>query len=736
MSSRAFERLRAVLATGSRACVLTLAVIGVTAVATGWLYWLRASVAGWPGPRVRDTLALDELPGHDSVPLIAYVLVFALGGLLLGLVARACRLDRLAAGLGLAIGVGGWLVVADAASLFLVRQTSMGSSFRAAAGLQPVYLAAVLAGAGGALLGRPTAGWSMRRLLTWVVAAGGLIDLVSALLPRHHAVLGFVERIGPGVVMPAAHAALAPAGVLLLVGSRGLARGNRRAWQLCATLLWLSVALHLVRGPDYPSAMLTALAAVALMARRGDFPFLGDPAAEPPALLRLAGLLAAAFGFAFIAVSLYRAVADLPFSPSDSAWDSLRAQIGLAPPGSQYLFAHFSRWYPASAISIEAVGLIWAAWVWVRPWRDRLFPGDAANTERAEETVRQWGDDTLAPFALRRDKQWFFTGDSLVAYRVVRGIAVVSGDPIGPAAEAGAAVGEFLGYARARGWHVAVLGASDRLLTVYRESGLCPVHHGDEAVIDTASFDLAGRPMRTVRQAVHRVARHGYRTEVIMASDLTPALRAELAAADHGWLHDSVRKGFTMELDDPFRLRGGDAVYVVGRDADGQVAGFLHLAVCRPAKSLSLSSMPRLPGTPNGFSAWLVVAAVEWAHAAGYRRVSLNFSPFAGLLTADTTATVAERVTRRALLRLKAALSLQLDNLYRFNRQFGPRWEPRYVIVEHRAELLMTALAAMAAEGYLPRPWLILVRGSGWAPPEPSAGDDQPAPRVPAGGAR
>ena len=102
MSSRALGRLRAVLATGGRAAVLTLAVIGVTVVATGWLYWLRASVAGWPGPRVRDTLALDELPGHDSVPLVVYVLVFALAGLILGLVARAARLDRLAAGLGLA----------------------------------------------------------------------------------------------------------------------------------------------------------------------------------------------------------------------------------------------------------------------------------------------------------------------------------------------------------------------------------------------------------------------------------------------------------------------------------------------------------------------------------------------------------------------------------------------------------------------------------------------------------
>ena len=732
----AVGRLRTALTTGARAAGVTVAVVVVTAVATGWLYWLRSSVAHWPGPRVPDALALDELPGHDSVPLTVYVVVFAVVGLVLGLVARTARLDRLAAGLGLALGVGGWLVIADAVSLFLVRQNSLGSSFRAAAGLQPVYLAAALAGAGGALLGRPTAGWSMRRLLTWTVAAGGLIDLVSALLPRHHAALGLVERNGPGVV-PAAHVLLAPAGVLLLVGSRGLARGNSRAWQLCTALLWLSVALHLVRGPDYPSAILTALAAVALMARRGDFPFHGDPDAEPPALQRLGGLLAAAIVYGFISLSLYRAVSGLPFSPSAAAWDSVRALAGLAPHGSQYLPAHFSRWYPASVISIAATGVIWAAWVWVRPWRERLFAGDAVDAERAEEIVRRWGSDTLAPFALRLDKQWFFSGQSLVAYRVVQGVAVVSGDPVGPAAEADAVVRAFLDYAQARGWHVAILGASARLLDVYRQCGLRPIYHGDEAFIDTAVFALQGRPMRTVRQAVHRVERHGYRAEVVLAGGLTPVLRAELAAAERGWLCDRVRKGFTMEFDDPFRLGGDDAVYVIGRDAQGQVAGFLHLAVCHPARSLSLSSMPRRPGTPNGFSAWLIAVAADWARANGYARVSLNFSPFAGLLTVDAGLTVMERVSRRALLRLKDVLALQLDNLYRFNRQFDPDWKPRYVVVEHRADLPRTALAAMAAEGYLPRVWLTLVRGPGWAvPSEPAAGDDQSATHAPAGGAR
>jgi lysyl-tRNA synthetase, class II len=741
------SRMRTVLAAAGRVAAVVLSVVLVTAMATGWLYWLRVRVAHWPGPQVRDALPLDELAGHDSVPLIVFAAVFGLAGVILGLVARAVRLDRLAAGLGLAAGVAAWLFIADAACLFLVRQVPSGHALRAAAGLQPVYLAAALAGAGGALLGRSTGpGRIAPRVLSWLVAVCGLIDLLSALMPHHGAALGMVERFGPGLMMPTAHALLAPAGVLLLIGSRGLARRNRRACGLCVAVLGLSAALNLVRGPDYATAIVTGLIAVALVALRQEFPFRGDPSAEPSALLRLGSMLAAAVAYGVVTLFAYQTVAGMPFSLPAALWDSVRALAGLAPRGSQYLPGGFDKWFPASVLSIAAIGLIWAADVWIRPWRQRLF-SSARDRERAEGIVRRWGGDTLAPFTLRLDKHWFFTGQSLIAYRVVRGVAVVSGDPVGPPEEAGAAVGAFLAYARYRGWRVAVLGASGRFLPDYRQHGLHPVYHGDEAVIDTAAFCLDGRPMRTIRQAAHRLERHGYQAEVVMAGDVSPELRAGLADIDRAWLRGGIRKGFTMELDDPFRLGDGDALFVIGRDSCGQVAGYLHLAVCRASRALSLSSMPRRADTPNGFNAWLIIKATQWARANGFAWISLNFSPFAGLLAAEAARTTAQRLQRRALLRLKDVLALQLDNLLRFSRQFGPGWQPRYVIVEHRADLPRVALAAMAAEGYLP--YAVLIRGPGWspsggppatadgqAPGGGQAGGGQAAEREPLGGRR
>jgi hypothetical protein len=153
--------------------------------------------------------------------------------------------------------------------------------------------------------------------------------------------------------------------------------------------------------------------------------------------------------------------------------------------------------------------------------------------------------------------------------------------------------------------------------------------------------------------------------------------------------------------------------------------------------------MPRRRDAPNGFTAWLITETVSWARGQGHTHVSLNFSPFAGLLAAKAELPRRQRLQRRALLRLKGILTLQLDNLLRFNAQFDPVWQPRYVILQAWTDLPRVAVAAMAAEGYLPH--AALIRGRGWTPGtvqtaivEPHAAEppavELPAAEEPAGG--
>ena len=187
---------------------------------------------------------------------------------------------------------------------------------------------------------------------------------------------------------------------------------------------------------------------------------------------------------------------------------------------------------------------------------------------------------------------------------------------------------------------------------------------------------------------------------MIRPSQIDASLRRELEELARSWRGKQPERGFVMALDTLFRLDDEHAVFVVGQAADGSVAGFLHFACCRRGSALSLSSMPRLRTSPNGFNEWLVCVAIAWARGEGIKRVSLNFAPFAALLAPEAELSKLQRVERRALLRLKG--HFQLDNLLLFNRKFLPGWQRRFVVYEKRLDLPRVGIAALAAEAYLP----------------------------------
>jgi lysyl-tRNA synthetase class 2 len=381
--------------------------------------------------------------------------------------------------------------------------------------------------------------------------------------------------------------------------------------------------------------------------------------------------------------------------------ETSKALAGITLAGSAHLGDGFGRWFPLSVFVAGLAATVAVLHSWLAPWRYRLRQ-ELRERQLARTIVTAWGVDTLAPFVLRSDKSYFFARDerALLAYRVVGGVAIVSGDPIGPPDAYEGLVAEFMAFARARDWRVAILGASERCLAVYRRHGLQALYHGDEAVVETASFSLDGRAIRKVRQSVSRLVNAGYRADVRSPSTIDADLRRRLEAIAREWRSGEPERGFVMALEALFSLDDDHALFVIGRDRDGTPAGFLHFAVCRAGSALSLSSMPRLRSTPNGFNEWLVCETVEWARNHGYERISLNFAPFAALLAPEAVLSRVQKLERRALLALKG--HFQLDNLLLFNRKFFPTWQRRFVVFEHRRDLPRVSIAALAAEAYLP----------------------------------
>jgi lysyl-tRNA synthetase class 2 len=477
-----------------------------------------------------------------------------------------------------------------------------------------------------------------------------------------------------GVLPPGWPAAARILTVVCAIGliwlSRSLAKRRRRAWQLAVAVVVASAVAHLAKGLDVEEATVSLLLLVALIRWRRRFDVPGDPGSVRP-LLGLGGALA---GITAIAVSEELRGAELPHRAAD-ALTGVGIFLGIA-----------------------------ALYFWLRPFGQAVAQ-TVGERRVARALVETYGSDSLSFFALRRDKSYLFspTRHAFLAYRVVAGTALVSGDPVGDEAEIDELLAELRRLVRARGWRLAVVGASEDKLGHYRAMGLKPVPMGEEAVLRPAEFSLDGRAIRKVRQSVSRLCKAGYSFRVVAADEVDAELEAELAAVSAAWRGDQPERGFSMAIDN---LHVPDTVLALAVDEECRVGGFLHLAPSPAGGGWSLSTMRRRPGVPNGLTEFLIVEALAWARDAGASELSLNFCALTDFLAPERASSWWKRAARRGLL--LADNVFQLERLYAFNRKFFPEWRRRYICVEHLTDLPAVGLAYLHAESLLvpPGPWV------------------------------
>jgi lysyl-tRNA synthetase class 2 len=502
-------------------------------------------------------------------------------------------------------------------------------------------------------------------VLAWAAAAVGATGIVSALTPEFANRSDFVRGVLPPGVPGAARIAALTFGLTLIWLSRSLARRRSRAWQLAVVLVVGLGISHLVKGLDFEEASLSLLVLVALFRFRNRFDVPGDPLFVQPLVVT---------ALAFSTTVALVLVLDLRGFRADRIEDTLVA---------------FSL-----VLGFRALHL------WLRPISE-LVRQSAEERRLVRKLVRSHGDDSLAFFSLRRDKSYFFspTRKSFIAYKVVGGCALVSGDPVGDKTELPQLLGEFQRVCHTRGWRLALLSVSNDSLPAARSLGLRAIKIGDEAVVRPDGFSLEGRTIRKVRQSVTRLEREGFRFRVVAAGDVDAPLREELERVSAAWRGSNVERGFSMAMDDQFREP--EPFFAIA-ERGSTVGGFLH--VVPSGRGFSLGAMRRSRDTPNGLMEYLIVELLGWARDRGAEEISLNFCVFADLL-AQTPRNKLQSVAR-ATLRVGDRV-FQLERLLTFSRKFAPEWRPRYLCVERLSDLPLVGVAYLRVESLLtpPGPW-------------------------------
>ena len=534
----------------------------------------------------------------------------------------------------------------------------------------------------------------------------GLSDVLAIFSPGFHARLHRINTYVPGTLTNVARSADVIVGLLLLLLSHGLRRRKRRAWQAVLALLVLDITIHVVhfRTMHIPTTAVAVILLGTLLFFRRDFSAVGDRRTRWLAFWVFLGLAVAdiAIGLGYLSVSALASSYSFPTRLLD-----VTSEVSGVTGHILFLSEARADLYHAMTTALGVFTLVVTAYLFLRPAepKARLAPADA---DRIRQLLAKNGDrDSLGYFALRDDKSviWSPTGKACICYRVVSGVMLAGGDPLGDPEAWPGAIQAFLDQAAMHAWAPAVMGCSELGAEVWcREGDLTALELGDEGIVNVADFSLSGRPMRNVRQMVSRVARNGYTAEVRRVGDVPQAeIEAILGVAD-SWRGSNTERGFSMALGRVGSPGDEDCVIATAM-CDGTLRAVLHF-VPWGSDGLSLDLMRRDRSAQPGLNDFLIVEAIKAAPDLGVKRISLNFAVFRAALERG------ERIGAGPVLRAWRSILLflskwfQIESLYKFNAKFNPVWQPRFFVFPTAKDAPRIALAALEAEAFLVWPTL------------------------------
>ncbi len=507
----------------------------------------------------------------------------------------------------------------------------------------------------------------VRRLAAALLLLVGLCNAVVALV---WSVPESLERWLLIGIHPLSGAAAVVGGLALVGLSRGVRYGLRGTWLAAVVVLLAFTVNRLLQGHGLEGAAIDFLLALWLLAEHRHFSVTLSGVSRIVSWLLAVGL-AAAVAVAFLDASFV--------TTHNETLDVV-------------LFGVFG---------VLLIGTLVAL-----PGRDTSLTGKArrAAFDRTKAIIDDHGGGTFDYFALRDDKSWFFTGNTVVAYSVIEGVMLVAPDPIGPIDERATAWADTMDFCQSRGWDLSVVAASVAWLPIYRAAGMVDHFVGNEAVLDCLPFSLEGKSMKSLRESYERTSSAGYRVEVLDPLEASQALQRAVFDLETETEDEEMEHGYWLTLSRLFDPRDAGLLLAVCFDPDGQAVAFNQYVPAPLVEGYSLDTTRQRSqsATREGLADFVLVETIRWMAEHGVRGLGLNFAIASEAVADEDRDGPWVSMDQTALHHFNDAR--QIESLRSFNKRYDPEWIPRYVITGSHLRGARRSLAIARAEamGALP----------------------------------
>ncbi|AZI58906.1 rhomboid family intramembrane serine protease [Nakamurella antarctica] len=378
----------------------------------------------------------------------------------------------------------------------------------------------------------------------------------------------------------------------------------------------------------------------------------------------------------------------------------------LAPPG--YLGLVSLDFVPTTAIStflFEWIGI--AAWsiaivLVLRSFTRASLAVVDADAAQARSILEQYGEAALAYLTMWEGNTYWFNDSrtTFVAFRVHGGVAITTGDAIGPASEIPEAMRAFAEYCTGRGWIVCFYSTTAPSRDIGESLGWDSIQVAEETVLPLGELAFTGKKYQDIRTASSRAVKEDIRAEWITFPHAPWAITEQIAAISEEWVATKglPEMGFTLggldELDD-------SAVRcLIAIDDQGIVHGITSwLPAYRHGVIIgwTLDYMRRRTTAFKGVMEFLISTAALQFQTEGAEFVSLSGAPLAR----------ADKETEPSRLqKLLDTLGNSLEPVYgfrsllHFKAKFQPDYRPIYMLYPETAAL--PRIGNAISKAYLP----------------------------------
>lgn len=520
----------------------------------------------------------------------------------------------------------------------------------------------------------------LRSILGLLTGLIGFANLLTIILSRE------TQNVWLGVWMldtyQSVHKLLAVIGFFLIMLVRGMMRGKRQAWVATVILLLLSACLSVLAGRPLIATVLVVIPILVLCACPRHF----QAKSDPPTLRRgyialLAGLslvTSYSIGGLIVLYDQFELLVDR-FGLVD-VWLRLLTNSHLP----RHLFGiqafFFGRVLSLLALSAVLYGIV----LILRPVAAKLLPNEQEQ-HIARALTQSYGTNSISYFALETENAFFFSNSrrAFLSYVLEGNVAVVVGDPLGPPEEMLAIIAQFILFCHTQDWSMVFWQVREAYIDLYRQAGMHLLKIGEDPIIDTQTFTLAGKAMANVRTSARHAEKAGLSVVFFQGQVQDVEQRAQMEQISQAWLaqKNGLEMGFSMGR---FELeRGTEHVYALAVDADNQVYGFLSFVPIYGRQGWGVDLMRRASQVPGGMMELLIVRSVAYLKAHGAKMVSLGLAPMNNLNQSD----LSRLASSMDFLASAVGDAQKKASLCNFKKKFQPSWESRYVVYSSKLGL-------------------------------------------------